>query len=218
MRQSFAAPLLAALVGFGLLAPARAALADRYFPYSYPYNTDEQGERELALYADATGRGLENALELEYDLTERVVLAAYGYLHNGTQLDGWAIEGRYRVAEPDVLPLDVGLYGEVSDARGEGPTLEGKLLLEKSLGDWVFDANLIGEHHFQAGDAFGATLAGGRFFDENTLGGVEALYDANKLYVGPTAMKYWGPYQATAGVYYGGANELRARLVLAEEF
>ncbi|HEY9720388.1 MAG TPA: hypothetical protein V6D47_00115 [Oscillatoriaceae cyanobacterium] len=213
----FRALFLGALVCLGLAATARVARADRYFPFSYPYNTDEQGERELELYSDVSASGLENRLEFELYPTDRLALAASGYLHNGTQFDGWALEGRYRLAEPDVLPLDTALYGEIEDAQGEGPTLEYKLLLEKTFGEWEFDANLIGEHHFRGGDEFGATLAGGYFFDENTIAGIEARYDAQKLYAGPTWSRMWGPYQLTAGVYYGGADALLGRLVLAQE-
>jgi hypothetical protein len=212
---------LACLTLACLLGSARSAWADdRYFPFSYSYNTADQGEREFELYTDVGSvSGIENQLEFEYGVTDRFTLGVYGLLAQLHILNGFQVEGRYRLAEKGQWPVDTTLYAEYEDHFDEGPVLEGKLILEKSLGNWLVDANLIGEKPLSDEPfAFNGTLGAGYLFDDTYAAGLEARYDDQKLYAGPTFTALWGPTHLNAGVYYGGASEVLGRLVLAQEF
>lgn len=204
-----------------LFGSASAALADdRYFPFGYSYNTADQGERELELYTDYNSANqLENQLEFEYGVTDRLTLGVYGIFEQLRSFNGYKIESRYRLAEKGEWPLDTTLYLEFENPFAEGPTLEGKLILEKSLGNWLVDANLIGEKHLNDEPlAFNGTLGAGYLFDDTYSAGLEARYDEQKLYAGPTFTALWGPTHLTAGAYYGGASEVLGRLVVSQEF
>jgi hypothetical protein len=89
--------------------------------------------------------------EFEYGITNRLELALYvayapsvgGYSDVPSLGDtGIRQRLRYRFADQDVLPVDIAVYGEVSELS-DNIELEGKLILGKQLGDFHLMANLV---------------------------------------------------------------------------
>jgi len=161
------------VVTFSLLAAlslARAAHASPHaLPYSYPYATLGAGQLEVEQYADltpvptfgittATQTTLRGVLttELEYGITDRLEAGLYFEVSNNTistdgteplQLDGIKQRLRYRIADRGVLPVDISVYGELSEFTNE-IELEGKINLEKDFGRLQVLVNLWAEREF----------------------------------------------------------------------
>src|SRR5262245_52577404 len=154
--------MLRHLSGLGVaaaLALPRAALANpRPLPFTYPYQTLGEDELEIEQYADLTTvKAMQVATgepawlniyrlqtEFEYGITDRLELGLYVQLVPSPS-DAWnsapSMPGgngikqrlRLRLAEEDEWPVDVALYGEVSELENE-LELEGKVILQKRLG------------------------------------------------------------------------------------
>ncbi len=152
---------IVSLLVLGLCRPALAT--PRPLPFTYPYETLDQGELELELYGDMTplrvdapnGRIWEPAYQLqnefEYGLSDRIELGFYQVFEaqpnatdggsNTMSFDGFKWEVRGRLAEAGQWPVDVGLYLELETLHDE-TSLEEKLLLAKRFGPWHWMANL----------------------------------------------------------------------------
>lgn len=216
----------------GLMALTAPAMADvRNFPYSYPYNTPEAGERELELYTDLNSSNvLKNQLELGYGITDRWSASLYGVFSNlhtsGRKFDSLKLQTRYRFAEQNELPVDTGVYVEYIQPleAGKPVELEAKLLLEKTLGNVVFDSNLVVEKELAADEpfVFAATLGGGYAVSDSLKLGVETRYKdiaaGDKFYAGPTVALNLGATRLVGGVYYGGKGETMGRVIIGQEF
>ncbi len=162
------------LVALLCLTPVRALATPHALPFSYPYATLGQGALEIEQYADLTpspmligtgagGRPLtQTALravmttEIEYGLTDRLEGGFYLQGSNDTTAPGGTIPARidgikqrlrYRFADPGVLPIDVSVYGEVSEFVDE-IELEAKVNLEKRIGRLQLLVNLWAEREF----------------------------------------------------------------------
>jgi hypothetical protein len=200
---------------------ASPALADdRYLPFTYQYATPSQGERELEFFTSYDAQnGFENQLEFEYGLTDRIAVAAY-IVAAPYPLAARALqfEGRYRLFEKGVLPVDVTFYGEYEHFFSALPNLETKLLLEKDLGRFTLEANIIGEKQLgpDPGELRG-TMGGAFHLTDEIHPGIELVLDHDVLYVGPTTALIYGPTKAVAGAYYSTSGPL-ARLILQQEF
>jgi hypothetical protein len=173
-RSSFtAAALTAAGIGvftFACERPARAT--PRPLPVTYIYETLGQGEAEVEQYVDLTpvaGTQLTSAkpqtylasqfqTEYEYGITDRLELGLYVTLtpnaSNVVNNPSVMMEGngtkqrlRYRIADEGVLPIDIGLYGEITENERYFE-VEAKLILQKRFGNLRAVANLVGEHEF----------------------------------------------------------------------
>lgn len=229
-RKYLAALPLAATALMALTAPAMADV--RNFPFSYPYNTPETGERELELYSEynATSNKLKNQLELGYGVTDHLSVSLYGVFTNlhtdARKFEAVKLQSRYRFAEQNELPIDTGLYLEYEHPleAGEAGVVEGKLLLEKTLGNFVFDSNLVAEKALTADEPFefAATLGGAYSLSDTVKLGVESRYTGigagDKFYAGPTASLNFGSTRLVGGVYYGGSQETLGRLIIGQEF
>jgi hypothetical protein len=212
-----ALPLTFLLMALG----ATAARADmRNFPFTYQYATPDAGEREIELWARLNStQALVNDVEFEYGLSDRIALSAYATFENLSRLDALRLEGRYRLAEAGEWPVDTSLYLEVEQSIGGPTNIEAKLLLEKTLADWVVDANLITERDV-IGDPqnYNAGLGIGYALNETLKPGVEAVYNDHAFYAGPTLALYFGPTHGTIGAYYGADGAFRGILNLSQEF
>jgi hypothetical protein len=147
-------------------SPSEAFASPRPLPYTYPYETLDQGELELELYGDMTplrvladpsdpmqGRLWEPAYvlqnEFEYGVTDRVELGFYqvfeaqpiGGGSNAMVFDGFKWRVRTRLAEPDEWPVDVALYLELETMHDE-VALEEKVILAKRFQRVHWMANL----------------------------------------------------------------------------
>jgi hypothetical protein len=232
---------LAAL--FALASSEAAARATpRELPFTYPYQTLAKGELEIEQYADVSptrARAADGSLawamppafqtEFEYGVTHRLELALYvaympglsaGYTSVPELGDtGLRQRVRYRFADQDELPVDLALYGEVSELT-TNLELEAKLLLSKQLGDFHLMANLTGSRitEYQGPGAWELSPSAGvsyqvnptfhpglEYWNKTTLpdreDGGRTFDDGPHHYAGPVMMFNFGKLWWSTGVY-----------------
>jgi hypothetical protein len=141
-------------------------------PFTYPSATLPNGLSEIEQYIDVTPvksfDGVGNTrtaqlgtlvTELEYGLTDRLELGIYLVLSNapipGTvdtplRLDGFKQRLRYRLGDPGVWPVNLGVYAEVAELANE-LEIEAKVIVDRRLGRWLLAANLWGEREIYYG-------------------------------------------------------------------
>ncbi|MHB1845540.1 MAG: hypothetical protein ACYCWW_11985 [Deltaproteobacteria bacterium] len=161
--------LLAAL---GLSLPARADF--KSFAHVYPYFTQPEGGKEVEIWnglevGDLSHPGATNLIdelaEIEYGLTDHWDLSLYWELQQAPggplAIDGYQLESRYRFGEKGLYPIDVELYGEIERPADLAMPFEAeaKLILEKDIGHFFFQGNLIDAEELAGGAAFGYRLA-----------------------------------------------------------
>jgi hypothetical protein len=149
-----------------MMQSARGMATPRSLPFTYPYETLDEGELEIELYGDVTPlrvladpsdttgpRLWEPAYllqsEIEYGVSDRVELGFYQVFEaqpadggsNAMTFDGFKWRVRTRLAEAGEWPVDIGLYLELETLHDE-VSLEEKVLLAKRLARWHLMANL----------------------------------------------------------------------------
>jgi hypothetical protein len=236
------APAIVAAVCSSSL-PARAT--PQPLPFTYVYETLPEGSAEVEQYVDlvpeksyGVGEGktiwyLASQLqtEIEYGITDRLELAVYLALKPTPSADiqdpapltegtGMKERLRYRIADEGVLPVDIGLYGEVVEYENEFE-LEAKILLQKRIGDLRIDANLWAEREWYYGLAqqdwvFNPTLGATYQISPLLNLGVDSWLRAEvsnppvtprvfsqgpQVYVGPAVMLDFGKIWWTVGAY-----------------
>lgn len=146
---------------------SRALATPRSLPFTYPYETNAEGELELELYGDVspvrveagpqsrqpTARLWEPAYQLQYEIeygvSDRIELGFYQVFEakpldggaNSMVFDGFKWRVRGRLAEAGQWPIDVALYLELETLHDE-MSLEEKVILAKRFGRWHWMANL----------------------------------------------------------------------------
>jgi hypothetical protein len=188
----------------------------RPLPYTYIYETLPQGEGEVELYTDLTPLRAINPnaapawylapqfqAEIEYGLTDRLELGLYltiaptpsGWTDLPNMPEGSGVKQRlrYRFGEAGQWPIDLAVYGEVTENERE-IELEGKIILQRRLGPLRFAANAWAEREYyfrasQTGDPVGQNgpLFGNREWVLNPAAGV--VYERSAL-VQP-GVEYW---------------------------
>ena len=154
-------------------APTLAFATARALPFTYNYETNAEGEGEIETYIDLVPvKALNNVgnaqtvlasqfqEEFEYGITDRLELGLYvtfapppyGISPNGTaptltEGNGSKQRLRYRLFDEGVLPIDIGLYGEVTENENE-MELEAKVILQRRFGNFAIAGNVVGEHEF----------------------------------------------------------------------
>lgn len=145
------------LAAGALLALAVAASADqRYFVFTYDWNTPSRYERELEFtydhFRDGTGFG---QLEFEYGMTDRWMVAPYILFeqdHGKTRVAGFQLEQRYRFGDFHYRRVLPAVYFEVHKENHSSYELEGKLIGSyMPNADWIASGNLIVEQHIETG-------------------------------------------------------------------
>jgi hypothetical protein len=151
-----------------------ASATPRPLPYTYNYETLGEGELEVEQFVDLTPVrvALPNntappyfvvasqfQTEFEYGITNRLELGVYlTFAPNppGATLEANPIltEGngvkerlRLRLFDEGVLPIDLGLYGELTENDHEFE-IEAKILLQRRFGNLRIAANIVGEHEW----------------------------------------------------------------------
>jgi len=170
MRASLLLP--AALAA--LLAAATSRATPRNLPFTYNYETNAEGEGELETYVDmvpvkalSAATGSQTVLvsqiqeEFEYGITDHLELGlyvtfvptpagSYDVLPSLTEGNGSKQRLRYRLSDAGKLPVDIGLYGEVTENDSE-VELEAKLILQRRFGNFALAANVVGEREMYYG-------------------------------------------------------------------
>ena len=222
---------LKATLALGAMSAAFPALANqRHYTYTYETATLPMGAAELEntttirLIREDYYARFDHRLEFEIGLIDALQAALYVNFHEQAKgepvvsesaFDGVSLELKGKLTDPVADPLGVGLYLEI----GGSPTaveVEGKLLLEKQIGDANLSINLIYEAEFERDeadlelDAHVAAIAVGAawFATPNWSIGAELVsrtkiakqgdsleLDYSALFLGPTvaysAEKYW---------------------------
>jgi hypothetical protein len=227
-----------------VLAPALAQATPRVLPMSYTADTLPEGHLELEPIVDFTpvkARDITTGeivnygasslqLEIEYGITDRLELGLYiTTALNAPQFtdtprmpvgNGLKQRLRYRLNEPGSWPVDVALYGEVSENDHE-IELEAKVILSVPLGaGFRFVTNLWAERelYFDGPDEWvlNPTAALAWRLTPQIQPGIEYWMRAElqdgfegdrgfnlgpHSYVGPTLMVDFGKLWFTTGVY-----------------
>jgi hypothetical protein len=167
--------LLAVASAAGLfLVVAAASATPRPLPFTYNYETLGEGELEVEQYADLTPVKVISSstsgsswllasqfqTEFEYGITNRLELGLYMTLAptpnasefpepNSPLTEGNGVKERLRLRlfDEGVLPIDVGLYGELTENEREFE-IEAKIILQKRFGNLRIAANVVGEHEW----------------------------------------------------------------------
>jgi hypothetical protein len=180
------------------LLPTAAPAGERRFAFSYEADTVPAGTREFEQWVTWKGRKDSNhdysqftfREEFEFGLTDRLQLGIYlfdwtltrGNASDDTEYKDTGFDLIYNLTDPTTDWLGSALYGEVL----WGPELlklEGKLLLQKNVGKWMYAWNTILEAEWE-GDQYAEDNGAW----ENTFGisyqinpslsvGVEALHE-----------------------------------------
>ena len=133
----------------------------RDYLFNQGYYTSKKNEFELEFYNDFKmprineddGYNLKQQYELEYGVTDHFQLAVYDVVTwdrtDDWQQNEWKLEAKYRFLESGELPVDAALYAEYANPNGSNDvssdTVELKLILGKSIGDWNVTGNFIAE-------------------------------------------------------------------------
>ncbi len=156
----------AAVTGTG----SRARANPRPLPFTYIYETLPAGDAEVELYGDLTPLRVVDAnaaptwtlatqfqLETEYGITDRLELGLYltlaptdpSLMFAPAMPEGTGVKQRlrYRFADAGRWPIDLAVYGEVTENERE-IEFEGKVILQRRLGPIRVAANAWAEREF----------------------------------------------------------------------
>jgi hypothetical protein len=170
---SWAFAMALACVSGGMLSARQAHATPRPLPFTYQSETLSQGSVEVEQFVDLVPVRVQNNLlgqpqwyvatefqtEFEIGLTDRLELGlyvafvpqpnaeTYGSVPVMEFGNGVRQRLRYRLADPEAWPVDVALYGELSETDTE-IEVEGKIILQRRVGPVRLITNLWAEHEF----------------------------------------------------------------------
>jgi hypothetical protein len=212
--------------------------AQRNYVWTEEYGTLAKGNAELefwstAITEDAQTRNASDwnqQVELEYGITDRFNVSLYQVYEQVVDSDaliylGYKFELKYRLAEKDVLPVDVLLYIENEQVNdSDGPRFEGKIILAKELDRLGFAYNQIFERRYATGKEEHEYAAGISY--ELVPGlqlGIEGKgsYSEKQYSVGPTLAWLGNRIWADIGAVYGlnkNTNDREVRFMVGVPF
>lgn len=182
--------LLIFIVSIILLGQTNTPANDRRFTYIYETLVLPRGARELELWNTyRTDRGyfyrrLDQRMEFEFGLGHNLMSALYLNTSwrlqdaNGSEPGGDAVssqeisissEWKYKLLDRVADPVGLGLYGEATLGLNE-VELEGKLLLDKQIGGFLFAFNGVIENEWETELENGLTKTGKELSLEFDLG------------------------------------------------
>jgi hypothetical protein len=207
-----------ALLGV-LLLPAAVRANERHFSYAYESAVLAPGDRELEIWTtyrngrDTRYTRFDERLEFEIGLVPGLQTSFYlnitaiGQEASGQELSkstevSVSNEWKWRLLDSSLDPIGLALYFEVTGAVDE-LELEGKLIVDKRIGNFLIAANFVAEHEWEYG--IGQTgkdlhldgyLSAGWFFTPRFMIGVEAwnaniisggTWEHSAFFLGPVA-------------------------------
>ena len=132
--------------------------AQRSYVWTEEYGTLAKGNAEFEYWNTATTADIQTRsasdwnqkVELEYGITDHLNVSLYQVFEQAADTSnltyvGYNIELKYRIAEANVLPVDVLLYVEHEVSTIEGGVNEGKIVLAKDIGKLNIAYNQIYE-------------------------------------------------------------------------
>jgi hypothetical protein len=247
MPRSTDSRLLGALALATMMAAGGRALANpRPLPFTYQTETLPAGAVEVEQFVDlvpvrvlsatsATNAPIwflasEFQTEFEVGLTDRLELGLYVSFVPRAGEDfmdvpvmpfgnGLRQRLRYHLGNPETWPVDVGLYGEVSETERE-IELEGKVILQRRVGAVRFITNLWaehelyldGRHEWVLNPTLGATAELSPRYSIGAEGWMRAEYPTDApatrafnlgphVYAGPTFLAAFGRLWWSTGAY-----------------
>jgi hypothetical protein len=226
-----------------LFVAGKAAASERHFAFTYETSVLAEGDAELEPWTTVrVGREryysrIDNRLEFELGLFPNLQTALYWNFSRTTEdiedpisgelsrvsttsFNSISSEWKYNLSNPVADALGSALYLEGT----YGPALvevEGKLLLDKQLGDVLIALNLVAEKEWELVRPdtiekliFEADLGLGYFFTPSFVGGVEVVSEtfvesdevtSSALYAGPSIAyadsHYWLSFAVTPQVF-----------------
>jgi len=235
MMQMLLQGICTVLLLTAVLATAHAA--QKTYVWTEEYATVAKGNAEVEFWNTAVTPDVQtrNAsdwsqkVELEYGITDHLNASLYQVYEqaadsNSMTYVGYNLELKYRVAETNVLPVDVLLYIESEVSTVEGSVYEGKIILSKDMGRFNGSYNQIYERVKNTGTGDIAYAAGISYELEPWLRiGVESKgsYTEGAYAAGPTLAWMGNRIWANIGVVYGlnrKTDDREARFVLGVPF
>ncbi len=243
--------LIHAVGASALFVSGNVLATPRPLPFTYNYETLGAGELEVEQYVDMVPVQVTESngpawipatqfqTEFEYGITNRLELGLYVTLEptpNTSEFPGSTpplTEGtgvkerlRYRLFDEGVLPVDIGLYGELTETQDEFE-IEAKVILQKRFGNLRIAANLVGEHEwlyvspqqdwvfdpsagvtYQVTPVFQPGIDSWMWFEQTnvrtpvTLENQTPLNLRPNIYVGPAILLNFGKIWWSTGVYF----------------
>lgn len=236
------------------LSTAAVSAGERHFTYVYEAVTAPKGTVEYEQWVTwRATRGGGNKVddfrfrhEIEFGITDRFQLGFYlsdwRVVHSGDRTETiWnnvALEGIYNLTSPTTDWLGSALYGEVK-VGDRLVSVEGKLLLQKNVGSWIFAYNASLEAEWEGS---GLREHNGEF--QQTLGvsyqvspkfsvGAELLHEVpykdwgragdHTVYVGPNVSYRFGRGFVTTSVLFQATGiqdepDVQTRLIFGIDF
>jgi len=193
--------------------------AQRAYVWTEEYGTLAKGNAEFEYWNTATTPDIQtrNAsdwqqkVEIEYGITDHLNVSLYEVFEQSADSNtltyvGYNIELKYRVAEANVLPVDVLLYLEHETSTIEGGVNEVKIIFAKDIGKWNIAYNQIYERVVNTGSDDNGYAAGINYELAPWLRvGVESTgsYTNGTYAAGPTLAWMGNRIWATIGAVYG---------------
>jgi hypothetical protein len=157
-------PRLLTAAAIAALAPALASASERHFTYTYESAVLPQGAKEVEIWSTwrrgkpgGTYSALDNRAEFEVGVTDTFQVALYlnferetvedtttGELESESELEGFSIELKKKLADAAADPIGFAIYGEFSVASDEGE-IELKAIADKRIGNHLIAANVTYE-------------------------------------------------------------------------
>lgn len=220
-----------------MMAGTVAHAAQRAYVWTEEYGTLAKGNAEFEYWNTATTTDIQtrNAsdwqqkVELEYGITDHLNVALYQVFEqpadsNTLTYVGYNIELKYRIAEVNVLPVDVLLYAEHEVSTIEGSVYEGKIIVAKDIGKLNIAYNQIYERADNTGRGDNGYAFGTNYELAPWLRvGIESTgsYTDGTYAAGPTLAWMGNRIWATIGAVYGlnrKADDRDVRFLLGVPF
>ena len=149
-----------------LLSPITTLANRRHFTYTYESAVLPKASHELEIWNTVRlnrkdfYRGLDTRSEFEFGLGGNFQTSLYLNISSSLAFEqgsmsneesfGFSNEWKYKVLDANADPIGLAVYGEGSYTNSE-IELEGKLIIDKQIDNFLFAFNAVGEHSFVSG-------------------------------------------------------------------
>lgn len=211
--------------------------AQKTYVWTEEYSTLAKGDAEFEFWDTAVTHDIQarsasdwtQQIELEYGITDHFNASLYQVYEQDADSSfltyvGYNLELKYRIAEKNVLPVDVLLYAEQEVNTVEGNKFEGKLILAKDIDRLNIAYNQIYERVYTTGKGEHEYASGISYEIVPSLrAGVESKgsYSEGEYAAGPTLAWTGSRIWANIGAVFGlnrNTNDREVRFILGVPF